>query len=146
LLRLRDEQSGSVQDFVVERLRYGETLLDASTNNLRGQLWQHYDGSGLAQVDALDWSGKPLVVRRRLGSEVEGPAVDWSGRDVQDIHTLSAAGLEDEVFTQRTEYDALGRMTRHYNWHVESPSNSGLAERVAVYLPLYNQRGLLKQE
>ena len=34
----------------------------------------------------------------------------------------------------------------HYNWHVESPNDSGHSERVAVYQPSYNERGLLADE
>lgn len=145
VLRVRDEVSGTVESFAIERFRYGEGVDADKTRNVRGQLWQHYDASGVMQIDANDLSGKPRCVRRRLASEVESPAIDWTGREVGDV-VVAAVGFDPEVFTERTAYDALGRVTHHYNWHVESPTGSGHSERVAVYVPTYNQRGLLNSE
>jgi RHS repeat-associated protein len=145
-LRVRDESTGDTREFLIERLRYGEGVPNDQASNLRGQLWRHVDNSGLLQTDAIDLSGKPLTVRRRLASEIEAPIIDWKNRDLDDIHAAAAPGFESDVFTQRTAYDALGRMTRHYNWHVESPINPGTSERVAVYLPQYNRRGALTAE
>jgi RHS repeat-associated protein len=47
--------------------------------------------------------------------------------------------FESETFNQVIEYDALNRMTRLYNWH-------HTAERMAVYEPRYNERGVLASE
>ncbi|HLG55465.1 MAG TPA: SpvB/TcaC N-terminal domain-containing protein [Vicinamibacterales bacterium] len=145
-LRVRDEDSGVVAEFLIERFRYGEGQPGDKGHNLRGQVWQHYDGSGVGQTDSIDLSGKPLCVRRRLAGETVTAVVDWTGRQLDDVHVPAAPGFDAEVFTQRTDYDALGRMTRHYNWHVESPSHSDRSERVAVYLPRYNRRGALEEE
>jgi RHS repeat-associated protein len=145
-LRIRDDATGAVQEALVERYRYGEGTPGDKTNNLRGQLWQHYDGSGLAQIDAADLTGKSLVVRRVLYRDADAPVVDWQGRELDDARLATAPIFDAEVFTQRTEYDALGRMTRHYNWHVEDPANPGNSVRVAVYLPQYNRRGVLEKE
>lgn len=145
-LRIRDEATGNVNEFLTEDFRYGEGLAGDKARNLRGQLWQHYDGSGLVQTDAVDLSGGPLAVRRRVASEIQAPVLDWTGRALNNIHAMLAPGFEGEVFTQRTDYDALGRMTRQYNWHVESPRNSGVSPRVAVYLPQYGRRGTLEKE
>jgi RHS repeat-associated protein len=43
------------------------------------------------------------------------------------------------VFTQRTEYDALNRMTRLENWH-------RAGQTPAIYRPEYNRRGILAGE
>ena len=53
---------------------------------------------------------------------------------------LPPTALNRKLFHRQTEYDALNRMTRHFNWH------KGNGSRVAVYLPEYNQRGVLKKE
>jgi RHS repeat-associated protein len=146
ILRVRDDNTGVTEKFVVERFRYGEEAPDNKAANLRGEPWQHYDGSGLQQTDAFDLGRKPLVSRTRLASEVEAAAIDWNGRAIDDINIATASGFDGDVLTQGTQYDALGRVTRHYNWHVESPPGSGNSERVAVYLPHYNARGLLVDE
>ncbi len=145
-LRIRDETSGAVRESLVERFRYGEDAPSARAHNLRGRVWQHYDSSGLAQTDDVDLGGRSLVSRRRLASDITAPIVEWDGVQVSDIHRAALAGFERDVYTQRCEYDALGRITRLYNWHVESPRNSGRSDRVAVYLPTYNQRGMLAAE
>ncbi len=145
-LRIRDDATGDVNTSLIERLRYGEDRPDDTANNLRGQLWQHYDASGLTQTNALDLSGKPFAVRVRLARDIEAAVLDWTGRELADADADSAPGFDDEVFTQRVDYDALGRETRRYNWHVENPGNTGTSERVAVYLPHYNRRGALDQE
>ena len=145
-LRVRDEATGATRESLVERFRYGEGVASDKTLNLRGKVWQHYDGSGLAQQDEFNVSDKPLVSRRRLASGIEEPVLDWDGVQLNDVHVQTAAGFEPDIFTQRTDYDALGRVTRAYNWHIENPNNSGRSDRVAVYLPSYNKRGLLAQE
>jgi RHS repeat-associated protein len=48
--------------------------------------------------------------------------------------------LETKTYTQITEYDALKRMTRLFNWH------RGNGSRVAVFVPSYNKRGSLQRE
>jgi RHS repeat-associated protein len=145
-LRVRDEITGTTDESLVERFRYGEGVANDQALNLRGKVWQHYDCSGLAQTDAFDLSDKPLTSRRRLARGIEAPLLDWDGVRLNNIHAATAAGFERDVFTQRTEYDALGRISLHYNWHVESPNGSGQSERVAVYQPAYNERGLLAAE
>ena len=47
-----------------------------------------------------------------------GPAASWTTCMSRPRQRCS----KTRVFTQRTEYDALGRMTRHYNWHRREPS------------------------
>jgi len=145
-LRVRDATTGTAHESLVERFRYGEGVANAKSLRLRGKPWQHYDASGLAQSDEFDLSGQPRVLRRRLASAIEAPVLDWNGVALNNIHVKTATGFEADVFTQRAEYDALGRATRTYNWHVESPNNSGQSERVAVYLPTYNERGSLATE
>ena len=75
--------------------------------------------------------------------------VDWSGlltdgltlnRPVGSPVTLvSSPQLSTEAFTQSTRYDALGRMTRLENWHIEGRTP-------AIYTPVYNRRGVLESE
>ena len=62
--------------------------------------------------------------------------LDWSG----DRLVL----LDRDTFHQISEHDALGRMTTLFNWHRESAP--GASDRVAVYVPAYNERGLLVSE
>jgi RHS repeat-associated protein len=120
---------GAVQ--VVERFVYGEGQDGAEGLNLRGQLFQHYDASGMVTNVAFDFKGNVLTVRRQLVRDHRAAVVAWPEVNPE-------AGVLEETFTKITEYDALGRMTRLYNWHS--------TERVAVYEPQYSRRGLLESE
>jgi RHS repeat-associated protein len=117
---------------VIEQFDYGETHLNPEACNLRGQVYRHYDPSGLMTNQCFDFKGNLLEVQRQLASAYQAEVINWT----EDSPT---SGLE-EPYTQHTEYDALNRMTRLYNWHRDEGS------RVAVYEPQYNQRGLLQKE
>ncbi len=117
---------------VTERLVYGESLGEAAkARNLRGQAYRHYDPSGLITNELFDFKGNLLVVERQLVNDAHLAIVDWST-------DLPPGGLS-ETFIQRTQYDALNRMTRLENWHRQD-------RPPAVYRPQYNERGLLQSE
>jgi RHS repeat-associated protein len=124
---------------MTERFEYFDTkdnlnIETTQLNNLCGQLHKHFDSSGLTQIERLDFKNNPLEVRRQLTKDFKAPVVGWQAGS-------PTAVVEDETFVQLTEYDALNRMTRLYNWHRLIP-----ASRVAVYEPQYNARGLLMTE
>ncbi len=117
---------------VVSRTVWGEETAEPETLNLRGQAFQQFDPSGLSTSLGHDFKGNALGSTRRLVAAHDAAVIDWS-------EGSPSAALMTETFTQRTEYDALNRMTRLWNWH-RSP------DRVAVYEPQYNQRGELESE
>jgi RHS repeat-associated protein len=126
----------------IERYEYTDTTMPngrANPNltqhkaaNLIGQLKRYYDSGGLMENIAFDFKGSPIEVRRRLLLNKQSSLTNWK--------TIPLAKLETETFIQITEYDALKRMSRLFNWH------KGTGSRVAVYMPTYNQRGVLQQE
>lgn len=131
LRRLRD---ASGRERVAELTVYGERLPDAAARNLRGKPFRVYDGAGLAATARCDFAGRTVESSRVLAREYRRRP-DWSPlaplRDVAELDAAGAALLEDEAFTTRTEYDALGRPVR-----LAHPDGSAL-------LPGYNQAGLL---
>lgn len=129
---------------MIERFEYRDTKnADGTANaqltadqaaNLIGQLVQHYDPSGLTETVKRDFKGNVLEVTRRLNNQPTESLIDWQGNTPD-------GKLEAETFRQITEYDALNRMTLHYNWHRDV-----LGKPVAKYKPSYNERGLLLNE
>jgi RHS repeat-associated protein len=117
---------------MVERYEYQDGRVDDAAN-LNGQLVRHYDPSGLMETVRRDFKGNVLEVRRRLNNQPTVSIVDWQGEN-------PAEKLETEAFIQIDEFDALNRMTRHYNWH------RGVGSRVALYEPQYSRRGTLQSE
>lgn len=116
------------------------TVAEAQRRNLIGQAVRHFDPSGVATVERLDLSGQTKHITRRLVRvdplQDSEPALDWNLADREALLEPAAS----ETFRQFTDYDALGRMTRLVNWHRPS------INRVAVYVPRYNTRGLLQSE
>ena len=123
------------------------TLVEAQQRNLIGQAISHRDPSGEVTVQRIDVSGKPAHITRTLIRPDAGAndgVVDWNATEL----------LDDETFHQITEYDALGRMTTLYNWHRDiifatdgtTTASAGTTNRVAVYVPEYNPRGMLVSE
>lgn len=111
-------------------------LASAQAANLIGQPIAHRDPSGLGMIEYVDLCGKPAHLTRRLIRPHAASAaglLDWSANG----NPLEA---EAETFHQVTEYDALGRMTKLFNWHRPA------VPRMAIYIPHYNRRGLLDSE
>lgn len=117
---------------LIELTEYGETQSNPKANNLRGKAYKHCDGSGQMVSVAFDFKGNLLEVQKQLPLNAQVAVVDWH-------NTI----LEPTIYTQITEYDALNRMSRMYNWHYQ---NANGETRVAVYLPTYSERGVLKSE
>jgi RHS repeat-associated protein len=119
----------------LERLEYQDGVAD-DRDNLNGQLVRHYDPSGLMETVRRGFAGAVEVVRRTLARDGRASAIDWSGNPQSQLESTS--------YTRISEHDALGRMTRLFNWH--RAAADGSASRVAVYQPTYNARGALTAE
>jgi hypothetical protein len=91
-------EDGSPQ--VIERFIYGEEQPEELNRNLRGQIYQHYDSSGLITNQGFDFKGNLLEVTRQLVSNYKAVVIDSS-------EASPTNSLESQVFTVSTEYDAL---------------------------------------
>ena len=105
-----------------------EIQADPKANNLRGKPVRYLDGSGQMTSVAFDFKGNLLEVQKQMPQDAQVATVDWN-------HAL----LEPTIYTQITEYDALNRMSRLYNWFHDR-------QNVSVYLPVYSPRGVLQSE
>ena len=124
---------------LIERFEYVDTkdngdIAGAKAKNLCGRLHKHFESGGLNQIERIDFKNNPLEVRRQLARDFKAPVIDWQPGSATGV-------LESETFVRITEYDALNRMTRLFNWHNLAPGS-----RVAVYEPQYSERGLLVAE
>ena len=122
----------SPKALIIDKTIYGESISDAQLLNLRGQAYQHFDGGGTITNKHFDFKGNLLESTKQIAAAYKEPFIDWSNNSTTN-------NIEVEVFSQQTEYDALNRMHRLYNWH---KSNAN----VAVYEPTYSKRGMLAAE
>jgi RHS repeat-associated protein len=118
--------------------QYGEGATDDKTNNRRSRPYRSFDQSGVVANQVFDFKGAALRVTRRLANDYDQDT-DWRAVLQMPLDQEPDDLLTPETFTQITEYDALNRMTRQYNWH-------RAGNTAAVYEPTYNARGLLESE
>lgn len=83
----------------VMRTSYGEEQADAADRNLRGRVHQLRDQAGVATNLRYGFKGELRESERVFAAEYRA-TIDWSG----------AVLLSGEVFTQRVDVDALGRV------------------------------------
>ncbi len=115
-------QSGAGPEAQVELAVYGEGQPNDQLLNLRGKLYQQFDGAGVVNHTQFDFKGNLLSSGRQLILNQDfTQVVDWS-------KTYSL----DTAFTSNTSYDALNRPIS-----LTAPDGS-------VLTPKYNMTGLLQ--
>ena len=112
-------------DNVFEKIVYGENLPLDKTNNLRTKAVITYDTAGKLETVSFDFKGNALSTIRRFAQRYK-EVVNWAGPNPD-------ANLEAEQFDSVFRYDALNRIT------------SQIAADQSVFLPQYNQAGLLEK-
>ncbi len=123
---------------ITERFVYGEEHtdedghLDDKAKNLRGQLCQHYDPSGQTTQLHFDFKGNLIEEQKQLIADPKAEWINWTDANLK-------TALSPETFSRLSHYDALNRIVRLFNWHNDP-------NKVAVFEPSYNERGLLKSE
>lgn len=91
--------SGSV---LLEKTVYGEGQANPEIHNLRGQVYEHFDGSGRQWMPlGYDFKGSPVEARQQLLSDASLTDANWA--------TLPAPLLDGEEFVSKAAMDALGR-------------------------------------
>jgi RHS repeat-associated protein len=123
-------------EVLVERSVHGEAHPNAEGLNLRGKVFQHYDGAGVVTNERYDFKGNLINGSRQLAVEYK-EQVDWAPlatlTDAQAIAAPPSALIETETFSTATEYDAVNRPTR-----LTTPDQSQIK-------PMYNEANLFER-
>jgi YD repeat-containing protein len=115
-------QTGAANEILAERTVYGEAQPNHEGLNLRGRIFQAFDGAGVVTHNSYDFRGNLLSGTRQMVHDYKND-VDWQA--------ASAPILEPETFTSATTYDALNRPVT-----LTAPDAS-------IYRATYNEAGLL---
>ncbi|HEX7312612.1 MAG TPA: SpvB/TcaC N-terminal domain-containing protein [Pyrinomonadaceae bacterium] len=140
---------------LLERSVYGERHPDTA-RNLKGRLFRHYDGAGVAGNERFDFKGNLVEATRQFArlSPATQPAPtfdtapDWSPiTDLDDSPALDLAALDNltapllvtaDRFTTLTRFDALNHPLQIITPHAATG-------RPSVIQPSYNDAGLLER-
>jgi len=118
---------GGDPEILAEKTVYGEGQGDAK--NHRGRIYQHFDSAGVATNGAFDFKGNLLSSTRQLVQDYK-TIPNWAGNP----------GLEMEVFSSSSRYDALNRPIQLIAPHSNQPQT-----KLNVIRPGYNEANLLEQ-
>ena len=124
---------------LVSRTVYGEGM---PSRNLCGELWRHYDESGLTANDRLDFKGNIIDRSRQFAVEYR-TETDWTPLAALTARApldAAAAPLLDStlLFTAHSKYDAFNRPRQ-----VVTPHTTGMKPN--VILATYGTGGLVDQ-
>jgi RHS repeat-associated protein len=140
-IRLYARREGEVE-ILADLTVYGDAHPQSAARNLRGNIYQQYDGAGVVTNEVFDFKNNQLTSSRRLAIEYK-QRVDWTVLDgLEDMQATDAAAaplLEPETFAAGTVYDALNRPTRltgpDGSEVLPGYNDANLLDRVAVRLP-----------
>ncbi|PSK92105.1 SpvB/TcaC N-terminal domain-containing protein [Taibaiella chishuiensis] len=101
-------------DIVLEKTEYGETVPNAETMNLRGQIFAGYNGAG-KQVFQLgyDFKGLPLETWQYLLEDPQATDVDWAGSPLLAADAYIASAISDALGRPVSQKDAGGYTTTY---------------------------------
>lgn len=127
-------------------MEYGDDagLSNPENENLKGQLYKHYDEAGLVEIPEYDFKGNVLTNKRQCISDTElmsvfdGPPTNWEIDCYRVDWTGLPSILDSKVFETNSEYDALNRVTK-----VTYPEDANNNRKIG--LPTYNRAGALEK-
>lgn len=117
---------GAASPIVFDRIVYGEGQPGDQGQNLRTRIFEHRDQAGVLTNSSFDFKGNLSQSMRVLTANYQND-VDWN----------APPPLQAEVFTTRSEFDALNRPVQ-----IVAPSSN--AATANILLPSYNETGLLQ--
>jgi len=145
------DPADSNQEYLTERLLYGEQHPQGDLRNLRGRLFLHLDQAGVAASESYDFKSNLLRASRRFTREYR-KAINWSAIDAvlpadpeakldsAALDAVLAPLLEPESFASRTVYDALNRPIQ-----LIAPCSDQAGPRRHVVQPAYSEANLLQR-
>lgn len=114
---------------LAEKTVYGESQSNPEQFNLRGKVYQVFDGAGVVTSLAYDFKGNLLKSHRQLLKDYVNQA-DWTRSPM----------LESGLFTGSSRYDAMNRPIQIIAPHGDQGSNN-----INVIQPTYNEANLLER-
>ncbi len=133
------KNSPNANGLLIDKVEYGESVVNAESLNLRTRVYRHFDSAGVATnarldsshnpLEAYDFKGNLLHSTRQLISDYKA-IPDWSQNPQ----------LDAETFEGSTRYDALNRPIQSV-----APRSSTGPGKCNVIQPVFNKANLLER-
>jgi RHS repeat-associated protein len=133
------------RDTLVDKIEYGEGLVNAEELNLRTRIHSHFDSAGVTvnsgtnsntnKPEAYDFKGNLLRSTRRLASDYTA---------IPDWLLPADPQLDAETFEGSTRYDALNRPIQSVAPHSNLTRAQHL-HKINVIQPVFNEANLLER-
>jgi RHS repeat-associated protein len=133
------------RDILVDRIEYGEALVNAEALNLRARIYRHFDSAGVATNARLDAIGSPTEAYDFKGNLLRSTrrlARDYTA--VPDWLLPAEPQLEAEFFEGSTRFNALNRPIQSVAPH-SSLTRAQHPNRFNVIQPVFNEANLLER-
>ncbi|MGV8964506.1 MAG: SpvB/TcaC N-terminal domain-containing protein, partial [Candidatus Saccharimonadaceae bacterium] len=111
-----------------EKIVYGENQLNAKAENLRGKMAVLFDTAGKVSHESFDFKGNLLESKRQFCQDYKN-LPDWT--------MAVLVKMEQEIFTSKSEFDALNRPVKMF-----TPQTAQIP--ASIISPEYNEANLLK--
>lgn len=116
---------------LVERVVYGESITNPEEYNLRGQPLRHYDQAGLREFLIYDIESHNIQLRTTLRIEYK-KEVNWNNGEI----------LDTQIYNSQSSYDALNRIitrnqsdetVQQYTYYQYGPLKSAAAKKLSNF-------------
>ena len=133
------------RDMLVDRVEYGEALVNAEALNLRTRMYRHFDSAGVATSARLDGSGSPVEAYDFKGNLLRSSRRLARGYTaVPDWLQAAEPQLDAEVFEGGTRYDALNRPIQSVAPHSNLIRDQHL-NKFNIIQPVFSEANLLER-
>ncbi len=134
-----DPRTRKANPLLVDKIEYGETLMNAEAVNLRTRIYRHFDSAGVATNARLDANGSPIEANDFKGNllcSTRRLARDYKA--IPDWLLPAEPQLDAEFFEGSTRYDALNRPIQSI-----APHSSLARAKRNIIQPVFNEANLL---
>jgi RHS repeat-associated protein len=133
------------RDILVDRIEYGEGLVNAEAFNLRTRIYRHFDSAGVATNARFDANGNPIEAYDFKGNLLRSARHLISDyKAIPDWQLPAEPQLEAELFEGSTRYDALNRPIQSIAPH-SSLTRAQHPNEINVIQPVFNEANLLER-
>jgi len=141
----RTRNPANPRGLLVDKIDYGEALVNAEALNLRSRIYRHSDSAGIATNARLNPVGTPSLAYDFKGNLLcSSRQLISHYKEIPDWGANPQPQLDAETFESSTRYDALNRPIQSVAPH-SSLTRPGHPNRINLIQPVFNEANLMER-